>query len=205
MIIVDLRKAYDTIDCNFLKEALEGLCFPQRFIPWIMECVTLTSFSVTINGCLYGHFDGKKRLRHGDPISPFLFTICIEYFSRVLKAKVKNPFFSFHPKCAQLGITHLAFAGDIMLFSKGDSSSVSVILDCPKELEDTLDLTVSIAKSTIFVAGIQDNMLDFSRFPRGHIPVRYLGIPFDGQRLKVAPFSPIIKALTWGDLSLLIQ
>lgn len=170
-----------------------------------MECVTLTSFSVTINGCLYRHFDGKKRLRQGDPISPFLFTICIEYFSRVLKAKAKNPFFSFHPKCAQLGIRHLAFAGDIMLFSKGDPSSVSVIRDCPKELEDTLDLTVSIAKSTIFVAGIQDNMLDFSRFPRGHIPVRYLGIPFDGQRLKVAHFSPIIKALTWGDLSLLIQ
>ncbi|XP_031121028.1 uncharacterized protein LOC116024277 [Ipomoea triloba] len=196
MIKVDLKKAYDTIDWDFIKEALEGLRFPTKFIDWIMECVSSTSFSISVNGCLYGHFDGKRGLRQGDPISPLIFTICIEYFSRVLKTKAHSPLFTFHPKCSQLGITHLAFADDLMLFSKGNPASVTILLNALKELEETSGLTVSIEKSNIFVAGIQDNRLDFSGMPKGQLPVKYLGIPLDGQRLKVAQFSPLITAIT---------
>ncbi|XP_031108421.1 uncharacterized protein LOC116012890 [Ipomoea triloba] len=83
-----------------------------------------------------------------------------------------------------------------MLFSKGNPSSVTILLNALKELEETSRLTVSIEKSNIFVAGIRDNRLDFSGMPKGQLPVKYLGIPLDGQRLKVAQFSPLITAIT---------
>lgn len=40
---VDLQKAYDTVDWDFLKETLTFLNFPCRFIDWIMKCVSTTS------------------------------------------------------------------------------------------------------------------------------------------------------------------
>ncbi|KAL0367065.1 UNVERIFIED_CONTAM: hypothetical protein Sradi_3596600 [Sesamum radiatum] len=43
---VDLRKAYDTVEWDFLRAVLTLFGFPERFIIWIIECVTTPSFSV---------------------------------------------------------------------------------------------------------------------------------------------------------------
>ncbi|XP_070029243.1 uncharacterized protein [Nicotiana sylvestris] len=40
MIKVDMQKAYDTVDWRFLEKMLVELHFPQKFIRWVMECVT---------------------------------------------------------------------------------------------------------------------------------------------------------------------
>ncbi|GJZ37408.1 putative reverse transcriptase domain, reverse transcriptase zinc-binding domain protein [Tanacetum coccineum] len=60
---VDIQKAYDTVDWNFLRVILIGFGFHERMIAWIMECVTTTSFSISINGSLHGYFKGKRGLR----------------------------------------------------------------------------------------------------------------------------------------------
>jgi hypothetical protein len=75
MLKIDLRKAYDTISWNFLHSVLGGLGFPPI-------CVSSTSFSTQINGDLFNFFKGKRGLRQGDPISLFLFVLCMEYFSQ---------------------------------------------------------------------------------------------------------------------------
>ncbi|GKC95092.1 putative RNA-directed DNA polymerase, eukaryota, reverse transcriptase zinc-binding domain protein [Tanacetum coccineum] len=59
---VDIQKAYDTVDWSFLKEVLIGFGFHNRLVGWIMECVTTTSFSISINGSLHGYFKGKRGL-----------------------------------------------------------------------------------------------------------------------------------------------
>ncbi|GAA0148410.1 hypothetical protein LIER_42998 [Lithospermum erythrorhizon] len=40
MLMVDLRKAYDTVSWEFLGTVLRGLDFPETFVGWVMECVT---------------------------------------------------------------------------------------------------------------------------------------------------------------------
>ncbi|GJQ92636.1 hypothetical protein Tco_0003775 [Tanacetum coccineum] len=50
---VDIQKAYDTVDWEFLRVALIGFGFHDRMISWIMEYVTTTSFSISINGSLH--------------------------------------------------------------------------------------------------------------------------------------------------------
>lgn len=57
--LVDLQKAYDTLDWDFLKETLTFLNFPCRFIDWIMECVSTASYSISLNGHYHGLLLGK--------------------------------------------------------------------------------------------------------------------------------------------------
>jgi hypothetical protein len=42
---LDLMKAYDRVDWNFLEIALRKLGFAEKFICWIMECVKTVSYS----------------------------------------------------------------------------------------------------------------------------------------------------------------
>ncbi|KAL0290139.1 UNVERIFIED_CONTAM: hypothetical protein Sangu_2586400 [Sesamum angustifolium] len=92
---VDLRKAYDTVEWDFLSAVLHLFGFPDIFIGWIEECVTTPMFSVCINGNPTGssRFQG---LRQGDPMSPFLFVLIMEVLQLMLQQLIdQNEGFSF--------------------------------------------------------------------------------------------------------------
>lgn len=63
-------------------------------------------------------------------MSHFLFAIAMKYLSRSLNELKDENAFKFHPKCDRLGITHLAFRDDLLLFSRGDFPSVCAIQKC---------------------------------------------------------------------------
>jgi len=208
---IDLRKAYDSVCWSFLHSVLSEFGFPIQFVGWVMECVASTSFSVQINGSLCGHFLGKRGLRQGDPLSPFLFVICLEYLSRMLKLRTVDTEFNFHPKCGQLKISHLAFADDLMLMARGDPISVKILMDCLKEFAECSGLHVNVLKSCIFTAGVSNPDLELimglANFPKGSMPLRYLGVPLVAEKLKVMYYSPLLVKIAasisaWSSCSL---
>jgi hypothetical protein len=123
-----------------------------------MKCVETASFSVCINGNLFGFFQGKCGVRQGDPLSLYLFIICMEYFSRLLKINTQHSGFHFHPKCQALGISHFGFAEDILLLCRCDMVSVSIILHQLHIFRETSGLVINAAKSSIFFAGVLGDM-----------------------------------------------
>ncbi|KAL8463730.1 hypothetical protein ACS0TY_034404 [Phlomoides rotata] len=196
---VDLRKAYDTISWEFLENVLHGLGFPLVFANWIMECVSTPSYSIAINGSSEGFFQGKRGIRQGDPMSPGLFLICMEYLSRLIHMNTKDSNFNFHPKCDKVGITHLAFADDLMLFSRGDYLSVKILIDTLDNFKSVSGLTINTSKSCIFTAGIHgydlDAIMSLVNYPTGTLPVKYLGIPLAAQRLNVVHYAPLVDRI----------
>ncbi|XP_019179011.1 PREDICTED: uncharacterized protein LOC109174211 [Ipomoea nil] len=88
----------------------------------------------------------------------------------------------------------MAFADDLMLFCRGDASSVDICMKALNELEKASGLAISPNKSKMFCAGVQDD-LSFTRIPVESLPVRYLGIPLDAQKLRVANFSRRLELL----------
>ncbi|XP_062080507.1 uncharacterized protein LOC133785272 [Humulus lupulus] len=113
---IDLSKAYDTIDWQLLEDILNAYYFPSRFIRWVMICLKGTSYSIMMNGRLQGSFIGRKGLRQGDPISPLLFVLVMEYFTRLRIQASKSKDFRFHPNCKKLKLVSLCFADDLVYF-----------------------------------------------------------------------------------------
>ncbi|XP_056692075.1 uncharacterized protein [Spinacia oleracea] len=113
LLLLDLRKAYDIVEWEFIREVMTDLDFPTHFINLIMTCLTTTQYSILINGAPTGLIQPKRGLRQGDHLSPLLFTLCVEYFSRAMAIVSEHPHFSFHPRCRRLSLNHLCFADDL--------------------------------------------------------------------------------------------
>ena len=75
---LDVSKAYDRVEWAFLRGMMVRLGFPEDWINRVMSCVTTSSFSVRINGKAYGNIIPSREPCQGDPLSPYLFLLCVE-------------------------------------------------------------------------------------------------------------------------------
>lgn len=67
---VDIAKAFDTLNWDFLFICLSAIQVPQLSLNWLRACVCTTNFTIGFNGTVQGYFKGKRGLRQGDPLSP---------------------------------------------------------------------------------------------------------------------------------------
>ena len=124
---IDLHKAFDSVHWNFLKELLVHMRFPTQFVSWLMACITSVSYRIHVNGHIGDLFKGGRGLKQGDPLSPLLFVLSMEYFTRLMVHASSNLNFGFHPSCKALRLSHLMFADDVMIFCKAKPETFTII------------------------------------------------------------------------------
>ncbi|GJY33938.1 hypothetical protein Tco_0418407 [Tanacetum coccineum] len=185
---VDIQKAYDTVDWRFLEHTLKCFGFPHLMITWIMACVTSASFSISINENIHGLFNGKRGLRQGDPLSPYLFTLVMEVLTLILQRRVRlSNAFHYHKHCEELRIINVCFADDLFLFARGELDSAKLIMDALDEFKMVSGLIPSIPKTTAFFCNVPNHVklsiLNIMPFLEEELPVKYLGVPLISSRL----------------------
>ncbi|XP_074271397.1 uncharacterized protein LOC141595333 [Silene latifolia] len=211
LLKVDIRKAFDSMNWGFLKDSLTLLKFPPQFIQWIMACITSPHYSLLINGEVHGFFPGKCGLRQGDPLSPYLFVICMEVLSRLLRRLPRAVSFSYHPKCVHLNLTHLVFADDLLVCTRGDLPSVAAVAKCLDQFSQLSGLHANPSKTDLYLGGITDEVRDLiltaTVFSLGSFPFRYLGLPLFNARITQGMYQPLLdkikgRVMHWANASL---
>ncbi|KAL0453994.1 UNVERIFIED_CONTAM: LINE-1 retrotransposable element O protein [Sesamum latifolium] len=194
---VDIRKAYDTVEWDFLSAVLKLFGFPPLFILWIEECVTTPSFSVCLNGSPHGFFRGARGLRQGDPMSPYLFVLVIEVLNLILQQIIEQDGgFTYHWRCEALHLFQLGFADDLLLFRKADVDSVHTFNRGLTIFADLSGLHVNPQKRHLILSrstsDVRDTLLTLLDFREGFLPLRYLGLPLLASRLTIADCKPLL-------------
>jgi hypothetical protein len=198
---IDLEKAYDHVNWNFLRDCLTQFGFPQITIDLIMHCVTASTLSLIWNGQRLPAFSPTRALRQGDPLSQYLFVMCMESLSHVILQAVENNMWK-PVTMSKNGprLSHLFFADDVLLFSKASVSQSRVIEGILTRFANSSGLRVNVRKSRAFfsattrrrsiesivsVTGIQNtNSLD-----------KYLGFPMIHGRLCKRDFDFLIDKI----------
>ncbi|XP_021728380.1 uncharacterized protein LOC110695460 [Chenopodium quinoa] len=179
---------------------MQELGFPQGFISWICICLTSFYYSILINGFLAPPFEAKKGLRHGDPMSPFLFSIGMEYLSRCLYELRLTPDFNFTPRCDKLSLTHMMFVDDLLMFSRVDSVSVKLLFQAFSKFFEASALSTNLDKSEVYFGGVpievHTELRELLGVSQGSTPFSYLGVPFSSKKLTIAQCRPLVEKVT---------
>ncbi|KAL5704963.1 hypothetical protein ACHQM5_023319 [Ranunculus cassubicifolius] len=154
-IKIDLTKAYDFVRWEAIEHMMRIKGFPGKMIDWIKACYSTLFYSIIVSGEPHGFFNGTREIRQGDPLSPLLFVLVMEIFSKLMDSKVLDGF-TPHPKCKDPLVTHLCYADDLMIFSAGDVESAVAIKKVLDDFKKNSGLSTDVLKSTVSYGGGSD-------------------------------------------------
>ncbi|KAF3774611.1 retrotransposable element ORF2 protein [Nymphaea thermarum] len=179
---LDLMKAYDRVSWVFLANSMSFLRFHPRWIARVMKCVTSMSYAVLVNGRMGEKFDGRRGLRQGDPLSPYLFLIVMEMFNRRLNQEtISNNILV--PKIRRVTPNGCAmfFADDVIMAVKATKKTMTTIKVILQDFDCLTGMKVNMQKSMIFARTMVDcHMGDIQSilpWSSGSLPSDYLRLP----------------------------
>ena len=110
---LDVSKTYDRVEWYFPRGIMVRLGLLDVWIDRVMKCVTTPTFLVCINGKAYGKICPTRGIRQGDPISPYLFLLCVEGFSSLLAKAERERQIHDVSICGRVpSISHLLFVDE---------------------------------------------------------------------------------------------
>lgn len=116
-----------------------------------MKCILSISYSVNLKGLHSSPFKPSRGLPQGDPLSHFLFLICSEGLSFIMRStRVEKQLKGVKASRRGLVIYHLLFADDCILFDDASLRVVSSLKRILKEYEVNLGQCVNFSKSSVF-------------------------------------------------------
>ena len=178
-----MTKAYDRVEWAYLRNVLLTLGFDQSFVQLIMQCVETVSFCVRVNGNFSETFWPSRGIRQGDPLSPYLFLLCAEGLSCLLKSSGPQ----FLARGVRVGIhspwiSHLLFADDCLIFTQASERGGQRLMEILDQYQMGSGQLVNISKSAIFFSNNyteidKEAVKQSTGIQKETLSEKYLGLP----------------------------
>ncbi|XP_031502657.2 uncharacterized protein LOC116265845 [Nymphaea colorata] len=193
---IDLSKAYDRVNWQFLKNNLKLLGFCSNWTKHIMTVVSTLSSALLINSKEGSWFFTARGLRQGDPLSPYLFIVTMEILNRSMLAylhlgKIRGR------KVSALSSVHSSFyADDVLVFIEGRKKFFLGLKDCFLEFKACSGLKVNLNKTFVYFFNLSDfecnRLCAITGWKRDFLPVMHLGLTLQYQAITESPCQHIV-------------
>jgi ribonuclease HI len=199
---LDMMKAYDRVEWQYLEAIMRKLGFDHHWISVVMGMVRTVSFSVLFNGQRLDEFRPSRGIRQGDPISPYLFLLAAEGLSGLLKSNQSLHLSGIKVATSAPPVNHLLFADDSLLFFKASvegAQEVSYLLDVYCQASGQ---RINRDKSSIFFSkgcpsSVREEVKLSLQVINEALTERYLGMPTDVGHSKNGTFK-YLKDRIWS-------
>ena len=207
MTSFDFKKAFDSLNWQYLVNTLEAFNFGESFIRWVKVFYSDISSCVMNNGFASQLFEIKRGVRQGDPLSPYLFIIALE----ILNISIRENKEIIGIKVGNEEIKLNVFADDLTTFVKNTRSFFSL-----KQVINNFGyisgLKLNEEKTEVYWLGSLHNSPEDLGIDNVNKPMKILGIFFtyDWQKFQELNFEKIITSIKkslniwqWRNLTLL--
>ncbi|KAL6134809.1 hypothetical protein ACLB2K_067037 [Fragaria x ananassa] len=195
---VDLSKAYDRLNWNFIEQVLYEVKIPIQLVKLIMSCVSTASYQIVLNGELSESFTCSRGIRQGDPLSPYLFVLCMEKLSHTIQHAIEMNYWK-PIQSSQSGpfISHLFFADDLILFSEASTSQATIMKCCMDTFCNLSGQSVSLEKSMVYCSpnvssDLANRISSICGSPITEDLGVYLGMPLIHSRVSAATYTNLV-------------
>ncbi|XP_028089245.1 uncharacterized protein LOC114289680 [Camellia sinensis] len=201
LIKLDLEKAFDRLEWGFIRQVLTFFNFPPLWIILIMSCVSTSSIAILFNGGLTDSFTPTRGIRQGNPLSPCLSILCLEYLSITInKACDENLWAPIKLSRGGPQLSHLFFVDDLILFGKATKSNCECIKNILQDFCTQSGQKVSFLKSKVLFSTnlnteIQDHLALTLQIPKTTNLGKYLGCPIFHNRPNRATYHFLVEKI----------
>ncbi|KAF7128124.1 hypothetical protein RHSIM_Rhsim11G0009800 [Rhododendron simsii] len=196
-------KAYDRVQWDFLEEVMRKMGFCDEWIHWVMQIVSIVSYTVTANGKNRFSFLPSRGRRQGDPLSPYLFLFIMDVLSVMLCKGIRNNLInSLRIKRGCPLLSHVLFADDALLFVSNEKKGLQNLKLVLDQFCAASGQLINFDKSSIcFSANSSEeakrDVCNLLSMPAMGTDSKYLGLPFFWGRSKSEAHTFLIeKAIT---------
>lgn len=189
-----LIQSYNSVHWGCLLNILKALNIPLVFREWIEQCVTKTLYNIVVNGELTDHFQDKKRLRQGDPLSSLLFILIVDVLFILLDKGAMNKIFKLHSTCEAPIITQASFTDDVLIFLI-EKDSLQGILLIMEEFRTIYGLSMNLEKTELMMDGGSPALCHLMDVRTWIMPLKYIGVPLSSQKMKNSDFKCLLDKL----------
>ena len=138
----DFEKAFDSVEHSFILATLQSFGFGPQFVHWVRVILNKAESCVMNKGHSTGYFPLERGCRQGDPLSAYLFIICVE----VLFIQVRENDDINGIKVDDREIKLSAFADDAD-FLIANVKSLKLIFDICSRFQSYSSLKLNLEKS----------------------------------------------------------
>ena len=197
IISIDFQKAFDSIDHEYMCQALKSFGFGPSFINWVKTLYNDVEGCVLNNGISTGYFSIKRGVRQGDPLSPYLFLIALE----TLAIRIRNSKEILGIKIKEQEFKLSLYADDFCSFCP-DIKSINKLFDILEQFHKCSSLKFNHEKTEILkikphidVNNSSENVIDHKVTIVNNIKILGTSVGYNATNLQEENFNKLLAEL----------